>query len=189
MTVYYLKTKARSSAHNVVFKAGKAFDRIEEFFVAGDDPPGTRFLPPLVGELQYGVKASVLPTLDYLPSFGGLPLFSPTFVRALGEELRHDIDFHPCTVQCEQEPFAFFAARLLRKVHLLDYRASGLAPETARSRSNFLRGDLHADFLVARERHPLKCYVFVASGAFKEAVEHHRLKIGFERAAVFDPTS
>lgn len=184
MTAYYLKIKAKSPAHNVVFKAGKTFDRIEEFFVTGDDPPGTPFVPPLVGELQAGVKASALPKLDYLPSFGGVPLFSGTFVAALGETLRDEVEFHPCTVHCEGQPFAYFVARLLRKLPLLDYFASGIGEGAARFPANYLRGDLVEDFLLARERHELKCYVFVASDAFKSLVEKHKLGIGFEAAPI-----
>lgn len=180
MTTYYLRTKAKSSAHNVVFKPGKTFDRIEAFFVAGNDSPGTPFRPPLVGELQPGVKASMLPRLDYLSSFGGVPLFSEDFVRAMGDALTHEVEFHPCTVWCEQQPFAYRVARLLRKAHLLDYPASGLGEGAARFQANYLRPDLSEDFLLAREQSDLKCYVFVASDAFKTAVERHGLGIGFE---------
>lgn len=180
MTTYYLRAKARSPAHNVVFKPGKAFDRIEAFFVAGNDPPGTQFRPPLAGELQPGVKASMLPRLDYLPSFCGVPLFSEGFVRAMGDVLANEVEFHPCTVWCEQQPFAYRAARLLRKAHLLDYAASGLGEGAALFQANYLRPGLSEDFLLAREQSDLKCYVFVASDAFKIAVELHGLGIGFE---------
>ena len=184
MTTYYLKAKVKSPSHNVVFKSGKTFDRIEEFFVAGGDPPGTTFLPPLVGELQDGVTASMLPRLDYLPSFGGVPLFSEAFVQAMGNALKNEAEFHPCTVLCEQRPFAFFVARLLRKAHLLDYPASGVGEGAARFQANYLRPDLNEDFLITREEHELKCYVFVASDAFKTAVERHKLGIGFEPTLV-----
>lgn len=184
MTAYYLRAKTKSSAHNVVFKAGKAFDRIEEFFVVGTDPPGTAFVPPLVGQLQDGVKASALPKLDYLPSFGGVPLFSAAFVDALGEQLKDEAEFHPCTVICEQAPYAFFVARLLRRVQLLDYPASGMVEGGPRFQANYLRRDLEADFYLAREQHELKCYVFVAGERFKTAVEQHKLGVGFEPALV-----
>lgn len=184
MTAYYLRAKTKSSAHNVVFKAGKTFDRIEEFFVAGGDPPGTAFVPPLVGQLQDGVKASALPKLDYLPSFGGVPLFSPAFVRSLGEMLKDDVEFHACTVYCEQAPYEYFVARLLRRQQLLDYPASGMVEGGPRFQANYLRRDLETDFLLAREQHELKCYVFVASERFKAAVEQQKLGIGFEPALV-----
>jgi hypothetical protein len=182
MTAYYLRAKVKSSAHNVVFKAGKTFDRIEEFFVAGDDPPGTPFVAPLVGQLQDGVRATALPKLDYVPSFGGVPLFSPAFVEAMGDTVKAEVEFHPCTITCEQTPFEFFVARLLRRLHLLDYPASGLVEGAGRFQANHLRRDLDDDFLLARERHELKCYVFVASERFKAAVEKHKLGIGFEPA-------
>jgi len=78
MAVYRLRANARNPSHNVVFKAGKVFDRIEAFFVSGEDPPGTAFRPPLEGMLQPGVRASMLHRLDYLPSFCGIPMFSAT---------------------------------------------------------------------------------------------------------------
>lgn len=184
MTTYYLRAKAKSPAHNVVFKSGKTFDRIEEFFVAGGDPPGAAFLPPLVGELQYGVKASMLPRLDYLPSFGGVPLFSEAFVQAMSDKLKGEAEFHPCTVLCEQRPFAYFVARLLRKRRLLDYPASGLGEGSAQFQANYLRVDLNEDFLIAREENKRKCYVFVASDAFRTTVEKHRLGVGFTPALV-----
>lgn len=184
VTGYYLRAKTKSSAHNVVFKAGKVFDRIEEFFVVGSDPPGTPFVPPLVGQLQEGVKASALPKLDYLPSFGGVPLFSPAFVRTLGEQLKDEVEFHPCTVICEQVPYEFFVARLLRRLPLLDYPASGMIEGGPRFQANYLRRDLEPDFFLAREQHELKCYVFIASERFKAMVEQHKLGIGFEAALV-----
>lgn len=180
MTIYYLRAKTKSPAHNVVFKPGKTFDRIEAFFVAGNDLPGTKFLPPLVGELQPGIPASMLPRLDYLPSFGGVPLFSEGFVQAMGDVLKGEAEFHPCTVWCEQQPFTYHVARLLRKTHLLDYPASGLGEGAARFQANYLRRNLVEDFLLAREQNDLKCYVFVASDAFKLAVEQHGLAMGFE---------
>lgn len=184
MTTYYLRAKVKSPAHNVVFKSGKTFDRIEEFFVAGDDRPGTTFLPPLVGELQDGARASMLPRLDYLPSFGGVPLFSEAFVQAMGDALKDEAEFHPCTVRCEQTPFSYFVARLLRKTHLLDYPASGIGESAERFQANYLRLDLNQDFLIAREKNKLKCYVFVASDAFRTAAEECHLGIGFEPTLV-----
>ncbi len=184
MPFYYLKSQARSPAHHVVFKAGAVFDRIEAFFVVGSDPPGTAFRPPLTGALQDGVKASQLPKLDYLPSFGGVPLFSESFVRSMGGALRNEVEFFPCTVLCGQQPFTYFVARLLRKAHLLDYPASGIGEGAARFQANTLRPDVEEDFFLAREHRELKCYVFVASGAFKAAVAAHGLGIGFEPAPV-----
>lgn len=183
MTMYYLKARAKSPAHHVVFKAGTVFDRIEAFFVVGDDPPGAVFRPPLVGALQEGVKASQLPKLDYLPSFGGIPLFSEAFVRAMGDTLTGEVAFSPCIVMCEQQSFAYFVARLLRKAQLLDYRASGIGAGAAQFQGNYLRPDLDGDFFLMRERHELKCYVFVASEAFRTMVEAHGLGVGFEPAA------
>jgi hypothetical protein len=184
VTVHYLRAKVKSSAHNVVFKAGKVFDRIEEFFVVGNDPPGTPFVPPLVGQLQDGVKAASLAALDYLPSFGGVPLFSPKFVHVMGELLKNEVEFHPCSVICEETSHEFFVARLLQRRHLLDYPSSGLGEGAGRFQSNFIRSDLDEDFLLAREQHELKCYVFVASERFKQAVEKLKLGIAFNPAAV-----
>lgn len=188
MSGYYLRARTRASAHSVVFKAGKVFDRIEEFFVAGSDPAGTLFVPPLVGQLQEGVRASALPKLDYLPSFGGVPLFSPAFVRVLGEPLKDEVEFHPCTVICAQAPYEFFVARLLRRVQLLDYPASGMVEGGPRFQANCLRRDLEPDFFLAREQHELKCYVFIASERFKTAAEQHKLGIGFEPVPVAPQT-
>jgi hypothetical protein len=183
MTVYYLRAKSKSPAHNVVFKAGKTFDRIEEFFVTGNDPPGTPFVPPLIGEVQSGVTAATLPRLDYLPSFGGVPVFSPRVVAELGDIVKNDVEFHACRVLCEGEPHELYVARLLRRLHLLDYPSSGLGEGAARFQSNFIRSDLAEDFLLAREQHELKCYVFVASESFKAEVEKRKLGIAFEPAA------
>lgn len=179
MAVYRLKANARSPSHNVVFKAGKVFDRIDAFFVSGDDPPGTAFRPPLEGTLQPGVRASALHRLDYLPSFGGIPLFSAAFVQALGDVLRTEVEFHPCTVLCEDRPHEWYIARLLRRVHLLAPASSDTGDGAMRSQADCLRADLHEDFFLARERNELKCHVFVASDAFRAETGRHGLHMGF----------
>lgn len=184
MTTYYLRVKSKSPAHNVVFKAGKTFDRIEEFFVTGNDPTGTPFGPPLIGEVQSGVTPAALPKLDYLPSFGGVPIFSSRVVAELGDTLKNEVEFHSCRVLCDGEPNEMYVARLLRRMHLLDYSSSGLGGGTARFQSNFIRPDLDENFLLAREQHELKCYVFVGSERFKAEVEKRKLGIAFDPAAV-----
>lgn len=109
-------------------------------------------------------------------------------MRALGEPLKDEVEFHRCTVICEQAPYEFFVVRLRRRLPLLDYPASGLVEGNPRLRANRLRRDLEPDFFLAREQHELKCYVFIASERFKAAVEQHKLGIGFEPVPVAPQT-
>lgn len=177
--MYFLNCKIKSPAHHIVLPAGKAFDRIEDFFIAGNAPAGTPFLPPIVGQVQDGITPTNLPKQDYLPGFVGLPFFSPRFVEAMTTTLQNEVEFHPCTIMCDGIAHPFFLARILNRMQLLDYEASNLNGPASQSRGNILRPNLPQDFFLAREEHPLKCYVFIASEKFKTAVNKHKLHLGF----------
>lgn len=154
MAIYRLKAIARSPSHNAVFKAGKAFDRIEAFFVSGEDPPGTAFRPPLEGTLQPGVRAPMLHRLDYLPSFCGIPMFSAAFVQAMGDVLRNEVELHPCSVLSEDRPYDGYIAWLLRGVCLLEPIAPGSGDGALRSQRNYLHRPARERLPGMREERP-----------------------------------
>jgi hypothetical protein len=179
MTLYLLKTKVQSPAHHIMFPAGKTLDRIEEFFVAGNAAADTPYRAPLVGQAQEGITSDILKRQDYLPGFVGLPFFSPRYVAALSESLKHEVEFHPCTIICEGKEHPYFLARLLKRLPLLNYEASNLNGPTIAFQGNFLRPNLTESFYLAREEHPLKCHVIIASEKFKTLTTQHKLSIGF----------
>lgn len=179
MTFFYLRPKVKSPAHHIVLPAGKAFDRIEEFFTVSNSPSGTPFIPPIHGHTQEGITLDNFSQQDYLPGFCGLPFFSPRFVEAMSDILKNEVEFYPCTLTCEGTPHKFYLARLLNRLQLLDYAASGLGDKP---HPNFIRHDLVEDFYLAREEHTLKCYAFVCSTAFKTEITKLGLKVAFEPA-------
>jgi hypothetical protein len=183
MAIYRLKAIARSPSHNAVFKAGKAFDRIEAFFVSGEDPPGTAFRPPLEGTLQPGVRAPMLHRLDYLPSFCGIPMFSAAFVQAMGDVLRNEVELHPCT-SCAKTDRTTGTSRGCCEGYACSnrsHRAPAMAPC---DRSAITCTDLHENVFLACEKSDRSCHVFVAGDAFKAEVDQHGLRMGVEPALV-----
>ena len=75
MTLYYLKTNVKSAENAVLYSQGKIYDAIYDFAVSGtlqsDQLPKN-----LYGKCQPGIGANELKRLDYLHSFGGVPIFS-----------------------------------------------------------------------------------------------------------------
>ncbi len=183
VSTFYLRGKSRAFAKNVVFKAGKTADRLDDFFVSGKSAPKTPYLPPILGSMQEGVPIKKLLKMDYLPSFGGIPIFSLRFVEQMSKQLADEAEFFDCKVFCDGTSTTFFVAKLLRRMHLLEYEKSGVFRDEITFLRNVVRTDLASSFWIAREEHPLKCYVFVVSEQFR--VEALRLGLQMD----FDPTN
>jgi hypothetical protein len=179
MTTYFLRARTKAAAHNVVFKAGKTSDRLEDFFVL-DSRSSQVFFPPIVGNVQDGISSAKFRELDYLPAFNGIPIFSKRFVDTLSKFLQGEIEFHECLLHCEGLQEKFFVGKLLKRSHLVDHEKSGTFDEINRFKSLAIRRVIDENFLIAREMEPLKAYVFVAQQGFVDLVNRFRLKIDFK---------
>jgi hypothetical protein len=179
MKTYFVRAKTKAAAHNVVFKAGKTFDRLDEFFVR-DNQPGQIFVPPIVGEVQEGISLAKFKELDYFPAFGGIPVFSQRFVETMSEAVALKIEFHKCLLTCENESNTFYVGKLLKRSRLVDHEKSGTFDEINRFKSLAIRATIDDEFLIAREVEPLKAYVFVAKQEFVDLVSKFRLQIAFK---------
>jgi hypothetical protein len=106
MPLYYLWTTINDEYAIVDFKDSQ--HRLANFFIGnqGDGKFLTYTTP--AGIAQEGDTRENIGHTDYIASSISIPIFSPTFVDKLGQQLQEELSFHPCIVWCEGEAFPFF---------------------------------------------------------------------------------
>lgn len=177
MTVYALRTTVQNEEAIIDFSGDTR--AIADVFIHG-----RRDLASLSGPLravaQAGYTAANLPTTDFIAASQRVPVFSKRFVETLGDALASDLEFAPCVIECEGQPFEAYAGRIRQSLSLVDasrseYRklvSGGTTLLKAVYRSTF-----DAEFLIARDTESRARYV--ASERFKTLCEAQGLRIEF----------
>ena len=79
----------------------------------------------LTAKAQEGYTRNNITTTDYLEASIGVPVFSERFVDTLGEQVKEDVDFFECFVQCNREEFLFYVGKVKRIIsNLIDQENS-----------------------------------------------------------------
>jgi hypothetical protein len=180
MKLYHARTRLKAPANALIYPPGKIYDAVHGYAVAGRLDAGD--LPDnLIARCQDGLSKSDLSRLDYLHSFGGIPVFSNRFLDAMGE-LDGEIEYRKTQVLMGGERFEFNIGRILNRMTLIDYEKSGIGTGDFLASTYFLR-NLASGFLIARERNPLCQSVFAVTEDFVNLAGKHRLHILFEEVA------
>ncbi|MGK6353391.1 imm11 family protein [Parapedobacter sp. DT-150] len=162
----------------VDFKDGSS--RLFDYFVL--DKGDGRFLdfakPTAIAQSGY-TKRNITST-DFVKASIGIPIFSVDFKDKLEAELKDDLLFFECTVNCQGEAFPFYAGKVLRYISLIDRERSTfrtLSDGSSLPAKAVYREDIPEPFLVARDTDfPSR---FAVSTVFRKLVEAHGLKVGF----------
>ena len=129
--------------------------------------------------MQEGISAERIAKLDYLESFGSIPIFSGRFVTAMRGVLSREVEFFECTIMCEGQSFQFFAAKLLKRLQLIEYEKSGVSEEKISSLPDIVLRTFEDSFLIAREKNPLRAYVLIVTDEFRTEAAKYQLQMDF----------
>ena len=178
--LYHLKTNVKSPSSAVVYPEGKIYNTIYDFAVAGKIT-GDALPVNLIGRCQSGISAEQLTKLDYLHSFGGIPIFSNKLIEIFGE-ISTDLTCIRTTLISGSVEFEFNIVKIIKRTQLVDYARSGIGS------GNFLHGtyfrnDINLDFLIARENNPLCQSIFAVSERFKKIALKHKVNVLFKEVA------
>lgn len=180
MKLFHARTNVKAPANALIYPPGKIYDAVHGYAVAASLQ--AEALPQnLIARCQDGLSKSDLSRLDYLHSFGGIPVFSNRFLDAMGE-LGGEIEYRKTQVLMGGERFEFNIGRVLNRMALVDYEKSGIGNGNFLAGTYFLR-DLAPGFLIARERNPLCQSVFAVTEDFVNLAGKHRLHILFKEVA------
>ncbi len=162
----------------VDFKDGA--DRIFDYFILNKgDGKFLDFTKP-VAIAQSGYNKKNITTTDFLKASIGVPVFSASFKEKMEAELKDDLEFVECTVNCQGESFTFYAGKINTHIDLVDKEKSAyrtLTDGSSRLMRAVYREEFAQSFLIARDAE-IKAKN-VVSEDFKKLVEERGLKIGF----------
>lgn len=174
MRIYSLWTTVEDPAAVVDF-VGDARRRSVLFEAAtGDDQAQFQ------ARAQRGYTPQTLAATDFLTASTGVPIFSTRVVDRIGDVLRADATFFPCTITCQGEQFSFVAARIDTRANLIDESASVFRQLSDGERSLIkpvYRSEFDRDFLLARDHHEL--FDLAASERFRQLANQNGLAIAF----------
>ncbi len=183
MTLFFLRSIVDFPDHYIVFPTDSAWRRARKLLVEG--PTGVRAPPvPLRAKAQSGLKLAHMSTLDFFPSFGGVPFFSLDFRERMPPQVTNEIDFFDCDVECESRVVRLLAGRINTRLEIVNYAASGVGESTSLFLPFKVRMDISESFFIARERHPECQSIYVVSEGFKRFAEGAELKVGYQKASV-----
>ncbi|MEV4756647.1 hypothetical protein AB0J86_16240 [Micromonospora sp. NPDC049559] len=158
--------------------------RIFETLVLGRGDARFLAYTTVVVQAQEGITPELIADADYLPTVAGPPVFSAAFAEATRDELRDELDCHPCLVRCGGTEFGgFVVARVRRFLPLVDPERSEYwtgATGTPLLRTPVYRPELAESFHLARDvDHP---EVLVCGPRLVRLVESKGLRILFDPA-------
>ena len=113
-------------------------------------------------------------------------LFSEKFVRVLGSQLEQDMQFIPCKLICENSSFKWYAARIKRRISVIDEEASiyrKLTDGQKVIKFARYRKDVNVPFFIAEDTNYSSYYV--VTELFKELCENNNIYIKFEKPEIF----
>ena len=113
-------------------------------------------------------------------------LFSDRFVNTLGKKLEQDMQFLPCTLICENQEFKWYAARINRRLSIIDEEAS-IYEELMDGEKTIdlprFRKDITTPFFIAKDI--VWDTYYVVSELFKELCENNNMLIEFDTPEIF----
>lgn len=183
MTLYHLTPQIRQPERFVVFGADRAWKRARELLIEGSEKP-PHPSEKLRARTQEGILRSELTEIDFIHSFGGIPIFSRRFKEEIPPGLSEQLEFHPIDVDCEGSSVQMLAARVRTRIQLVDYEASGVFREPSQFLPFRLLPGIDENLLIARDTHALCQHVYVVTSRFKALAQDLRLKIGFREALI-----
>ena len=180
MRLYYLRTSVKSVANAAIYPNGKIYDAVYDFAVAGTLEK--KSLPKkLVAKCQDGISASDLKNLDYLHSYGGIPIFSNKLLDSL-KDLASEICLTKTTIIADGVGAEFNIAKILKREQLVNYQKSGIGTANFMAGTYFNRKP-EINFLIARDGNPLCQSVFAVSDKFKKLALENNLNVIFKEVA------
>ena len=109
------------------------------------------------------------------------PLFSKKFVEKMGTVLKEELQFFPCTLICKNVSLDWYAARIIRRIPIIDREASTYTTLTDGEKVlDFpkYRRDVEEKFFIARDTENIAYYV--VSEQFKNLCIDNELLIGYD---------
>ena len=113
-------------------------------------------------------------------------LFSEKFIKTLGCQLEQDMQFIPCKLICENRSFKWYAARIKRRVSVIDEKASvyrKLMDGQKVIKFARYRKDVNVSFFIAEDT--IYTSYYVVTELFKELCEKNNIYIKFEKPEIF----
>lgn len=113
-------------------------------------------------------------------------LFSEKFVRVLGGQLEQDLQFIPCKLICESKSIEWYAARIKRRISVIDEDASiyrKLIDGQKIIKFARYRKDVNIPFFIAEDINYTSYYV--VTELFKELCVSNNIHIKFEKPEIF----
>ncbi len=112
------------------------------------------------------------------------PLFSCRFVEKVGQLLKDDITFYPCSLTCQDQRLNWYAAKINRSIPLIDTDKSiykMLDDDVKLLEKESYREDISEIFYIAKdERHQSRFFV---SELFKNLCDENNLHINFKQVS------
>lgn len=122
---------------------------------------------------------------DYINCPSAL-LFSKRFVERVGNTLKEEMQFFPCNLICQDVSFEWYAAKIIRRIPIIDKEASTYRTLTDGQKIlDFVkyRRDIEEKFFIAKDKEYITD--FLVSQLFKELCENNDLLIKFEKPELF----
>lgn len=113
-------------------------------------------------------------------------LFSEKFIKTLGCQLEQDMQFIPCKLICENRSIKWYAARIKRRVSVIDEKASvyrKLMDGQKVIKFARYRKDVNVSFFIAEDT--IYTSYYVVTELFKELCEKNNIYIKFEKPEIF----
>ncbi len=107
-------------------------------------------------------------------------LFSKKFVETIGNELGEEVEFFPCNLICQQANLNWYAARIMRKIPIIDKESSKysiLSEGEKVIRIARYRKDIEERFFIARDEENIAYWV--VSELFMNLCKNNNLLIRF----------
>ncbi len=117
---------------------------------------------------------------DYINCPSAL-LFSKRFVERVGNPLKEEMQFFPCNLICQDIRFEWYAAKIIRRIPIIDREASTYRTLTDGEKIlDFVkyRKDIEEHFFIAKDKESIT--YFVVSELFKDLCEENGLLINFD---------
>ena len=163
-------------------KFKKDADEIFSFFrldIGDEEKIKRRRLDFVAGE---GYTLENIENTDYIDCPCAL-LFSKRFVERVGNILREELQFFPCTLTCQDVNLDWYAAKIIRSIPIIDKEASTyrtLSDGEKMLKYVKYRGDIKEQFFLARDKESITDWI--VSELFLDLCKDNDLLIHFYEA-------
>jgi len=166
---------------DAIIDISKNDHQIFDFFVSCTDNGNFLKSTRLTAKAQNGYTRSNIMTADYLNASISAPVFSKRFVDILGEQVKEDVDFFECFVQCQGEESLFYVGKVKKFIPNLIDQEKSLYMTLAGGKRILKRAVFNkrvvTPFFLARDREFKTRWV--VSDEFRDLVNANKLAINF----------